>query len=142
MLDSFASLLGEDRMSKRYWPTKTFIDKGAKIVWGSDWPASVPDANPWLALETLVTRANPWGDYPGQTLNPQEKINLAEAIKIFTINGAWSLNQENEAGSIETGKTADMIVLDRNLFEIPVDEIGTTQVLSTIFEGQDIYRKV
>jgi hypothetical protein len=141
MLDSFASLLGDDRMQERYWPTKAFIESGATIVWGSDWPASVPDANPWPALETLVTRANPWGDYPGRTLNPQEKIDLAEAIKIFTINGAWSLNQEDESGSIEAGKAADMIVLDRNLFEIQVEDIGETRVLSTIFGGRIVYQR-
>jgi predicted amidohydrolase YtcJ len=139
MLDSFASLLGEERMRERYWPTRTFIASGAKVVWGSDWPASVPDANPWPAMESLITRANPWGEYPGETLYPEEAIDLTEAIKIFTINGAWSLNREEKAGSIEVGKSGDMVVLDRNLFEIPAEEIGGTQVVRTIFEGNTVY---
>ena len=61
-------------------------------------------------------------------------------IAAYTINGAHANFVENETGSIEVGKKADMVVLERNLFEIPESEIADTQVLMTIFEGRAVYR--
>ena len=66
-------------------------------------------------------------------------MDLETALEIVTINGAKALKVEDIAGSIEVGKSADLIVLDRNLFEIPASDIADTQVLATIFEGNTVY---
>ena len=74
-------------------------------------------------------------------IQKRQNLHGERTPKIFTINGAWSLNQEDKSGSIEAGKAADMIVLDRNLFEIQVEDIGETRVLSTIFGGRIVYQR-
>jgi predicted amidohydrolase YtcJ len=73
-------------------------------------------------------------------LGPQERMTLEDMIACFTINGAYANFIENETGSIEVGKKADLVVLKRNLFDIPTEEIGDVNVLMTMFEGQVVYR--
>jgi hypothetical protein len=73
-------------------------------------------------------------------LGPEQAIELAAALRIFTLNGATALYQEAETGSLEPGKSADFIVLDRNLFDIPPQQIGDTQVLRTVFRGKTVYQ--
>ena len=97
-----------------------------------------PDANPWNGIEALVTRKDPRDESPG-TLWPEQAITLAEAIEIYTIQGARALRLEDRTGSIEVGKLADFIVLDRNIFEIPIEDVGATQVYQTFFEGSLVY---
>ena len=89
-------------------------------------------------MEAMVTRKDPYGKYPGQAGDP---ITLTQAIKVFTLAGAQVVMQEKENGSIEVGKYADMIVLDRNLFDIPVENIVSTKVLFTILEGKTVYAR-
>jgi len=129
--------LGADRV-QQIWPIRTLVAAGARPVYGSDWPAVVPNANPWRGLEAMVTRADPEGKRPGQ-FRPDEALDLAAAIEIFTINGAHSMRLEQVTGSIEAGKLADMIVLDRNLFEIPPADISDTRVLLTLLDGRIVY---
>ena len=124
--------------AKHYWPTRSLLDAGAVIASGSDWPAAVPDENPWMGIEALVTRKDPRGVTPGQ-LWPEQAIKLDEALKIYTLNGARALKLEKHTGSIEAGKSAQIIVLDRNLFKIPADDIGDTKVQMTYFEGKLVY---
>jgi hypothetical protein len=99
-----------------------------------------PDANPWVGIESLVSRRDPYGQREGQ-LWPQQAVTLEEAIRIYTLNGASALRLDQVTGSIEVGKSADFIVLDRNLFKVPVDEIGDTEVVMTFFEGHPIYTR-
>jgi predicted amidohydrolase YtcJ len=124
-----------------YWPARALLDSGARIAAGSDWPAAVPDENPWVGVEALVTRADPRGQTPGR-LWPEQAVTLAEALRIYTLNGARALRLERQTGSIEVGKSADLIVLDRNLFKVPIGEVGKTQVLETYFEGRRVYAAV
>lgn len=121
-----------------YWPTRTLLDNGALIAAGSDWPAAVPDENPWVGIEALVTRQDPRHETPG-TLWKEEAVTLPEAVRIYTYNGARALRLERRAGTIEKGKSADIIVLDRNLFRVPIGEVGGTKVLMTLFEGRVVY---
>lgn len=116
-----------------------FQQAGATIVFGSDWP--VDPLNEWLALQVAVTRSNPdpaasrlgrLGDDPGLT--------VAQAIRAFTINAAYSLGREKTLGSIEPGKLADLIVLDRNLLQIAPSQLGQVKVLSTVLGGREVYR--
>jgi len=129
--------LGKER-SDRFWQVKTLSEAGALINYGSDWPSVVPSANPWPGIEAMVTRRDPYGVNPG-SLAPQEAMDLAEVIRIFTINGARSIYRDNDTGSLEPGKYADFIVLDRQLFDIDPQDIGETQVLQTVFRGQSVY---
>ncbi len=121
----------------RWQAIKEFVDAGVTVSVGSDWPAGTPDADPWKGLEGMVTRMDPKTN-SGDKLG--ESIDLEAGIKILTINGAMAMMHEDVAGSIEVGKHADMILLDRNLFEIPATEISEVKVLKTIFAGKVVYK--
>ena len=75
----------------------------------------------------------------GPAFIPEERITLPEAIAMVTINGAWINHRENDTGSIETGKLADLAVLDHNLFEIEPKDISDTQAMLTLFGGQVVH---
>jgi hypothetical protein len=106
------------------FPVRSLYDSGAKITLSSDWDVSEP--SPFLGIECAVTT----GKLP----------NLETAIQAYTINAAFLMRQEKVTGSIEVGKYADLVVLDQNLFEIPVNKISKTKVLLTLLAGQEVYR--
>lgn len=139
IIDAVVSAVGEER-GHRYWPTRSLLDAKALIVPGSDWPAAVPDENPWVGVEAFVTRRDPRGQAPGE-LWKEEAITLDEALRIYTLNGAEALKLRDQTGSIEVGKSADLIVLDRNLFKVPIDDVGETQVRTTVFEGKVVFER-
>ena len=122
------------------WPVRDLIDAGALVAAGSDWPCAAPTPDPWTGLQTLVTRRNPDPAVPG-ALNPAQAVTLEEAIAAFTTNPAEAMGLGAETGRLEPGYSADFIVLDRNLFEIDVDDIHRTQVLRTYFSGAVVYEK-
>ncbi len=132
-----AQIIGEDR-ANRFWPIKSLHAAGAHLIYGSDWPSVVPDPNPWPGIEAMVTRHDPYGGTPG-ALWPEQAIDLASTIRIFTINGAVAAKHANTSGSLEVGKSADFIILDRNLFQIPVEDISGTRVISTVISGKVVY---
>jgi predicted amidohydrolase YtcJ len=128
--------VGAKRM--QHWtPVKGAINSGALVVAGSDWPV-VPSLNPWVALETLVTRKAPGG--AGPELGGAEKITLDQAFDLFTVNAAQQMGQRHLVGSIEAGKLADVLILDRNIFRIPVTQIHQTQVRTTLINGEVVYQ--
>jgi hypothetical protein len=94
--------------------------------------------NPWTGMEALVTRSDPHGQYPG-TLWKEQAISLPEALALFTLGGARALKLEQQTGSLQAGKSADFIVLQDNLFEIPAERISDTKVQMTFFEGELVY---
>ncbi|MDH5345141.1 MAG: amidohydrolase family protein, partial [Gammaproteobacteria bacterium] len=127
--------IGEER-AKYMYPIKSVQDAGGMIAFGSDW--SVSTANPMPQIETAVTRLSAAGeDVP--VMLPEERIDLESAIVAFTINAAFLNRHEEDTGSIEAGKLADLIVLDRNLFEIDAADISETKVLLTLFEGRPVH---
>ena len=106
---------------------------------GSDWPVvGLPD--PWYGLQGMVTRRNPKGSHPG-ALWPEQALDLATVIDIYTRNPAQAMGLGAITGSIEVGKSADLIVLDRNLFECEADKLADTKVLATWFEGRPVYQR-
>ncbi|MEJ1962717.1 MAG: amidohydrolase [Gammaproteobacteria bacterium] len=126
---------------EHYFPIKTLLASGVNVVAGSDWPAgALPDMSPWVGLEGMVTRQNPWGNAEG-VLWKEQAIPLADALRIFTLNGARALKLQDATGSIETGKLADLIVLNQNLFDIAPDRISETQVKLTLFQGKTVYER-
>jgi predicted amidohydrolase YtcJ len=109
---------------------------GGMIAFGSDW--SVSTANPFDQMETAITRMGSGGE-TAEPFLPEQRIDLPLAIAAFTIHAAFVNKQEHETGSVEAGKYADLIVLDRNLFAIEPTEISDTQVLLTMVEGQIVH---
>ena len=85
----------------------------------------------------MVTRKDPYEKNPDKTLG--DPISLEDAIRVMTLGGAYSMRKENELGSIEKSKAADMVVLNRNLFEIDPDSIIDSKVVYTIFAGKIVY---
>jgi len=142
LMKAHVPVLGEERVTKAM-PIAEFIKAGVHVSYGSDWPAGTPNANPWRALEGMVTRQNPDGEFPGEVLG--EAINLASALKILTINGAVTLRHADITGSIEVGKYADMVVLDHNPFDLveagEAHKIGDMKVIRTLFEGEVVFNR-
>ncbi len=136
IMDSIVGAVGE--RGRQYFPTRDLLDQGADLVMGSDWPSAAASLNPWGAIEALVTRRNPASDRP-ETLWPEQAITLEQALYIATLGGARGLGIEQVSGSVQVGKSADFIVLDRNLFELPVESISETVVEQTWFEGRTVY---
>jgi len=130
-------MLGEERTWQMY-PLASVQKSGGRLVGGSDY--WVTDLNPLLAIETAITRQDPWTN-EGPVLNADESVDLASMIAAYTINGAYQMKLDDKQGSIEVGKRADLIVLDRNLFEIPTSEISDATITATIFDGRTVYQK-
>jgi hypothetical protein len=135
IIPDIVKAVGEERM-RRWIPVKDAIDAGALVVPGSDWPV-VPGVNPWVGIETLVTRQAPGGI--GAVLGEAEKISLEQAVAMFTVNAARHLGNRHRTGAIETGMLADLVVIDRNIFSIPVTDIHNTRVMMTFIEGELVY---
>lgn len=129
----------------------SFVKAGVKIASSSDHSVT-PIPNPFFAMQAGVTRnlynAGYFGardvkdmDEPQWLLNKDERVSVEEIVRSFTINGAYLIFRDDEIGSIEVGKCADFIVLDRDIFEINPVDIGNTQVLMTFFDGKVVYKK-
>ena len=130
-------MIGEERTWQMY-PLASIQRAGGRIVGASDY--FVTSMNPLLAIEVGITRQDPQAN-GGDVLNADERVDLATMIDAYTINGAYTMSLEGEQGSIEEGKRADLVVLDRNLFEIPATEISDASVTMTIFDGRTVYRR-
>ncbi|WP_020592531.1 amidohydrolase [Kiloniella laminariae] len=107
-------------------PLRTVYDTGARITLSSDYDVS--PMNPFIGMEHALTRGT------------EALPDLASVIEAYTVNGAYSMRQEDRVGSLEVGKLADFIVLDQNLFEVSTDRISSTKVLATFLEGENIYQ--
>ena len=128
--------LGIERVNRMY-PIRSIHDSGGIIVGGSDW--AVTTMNPLIAIETAVTRKDPSNRVQG-TLNENERMDLTEILKAYTINAANIMHQGHLTGSIEVGKYADLIILEENLNEISHDKIGEVKVMETLLEGETVFR--
>jgi len=132
---------GEERYQQQY-PVKSTLDRGITVGFGSDFPSSlVPDPDSFYYMQGWVTREVPGKPELG-TMNNENAISVEQVIKGFTLGGAQALgnNYDQEFGSIEEGKSADMIVLDRNLLDISSSDIHNTKVATTIFRGKVVYQ--
>ena len=127
--------IGEARARWMY-PIRSVQEAGGMIAFGSDW--SVSTANPFPQIETAVTRKSAV-DESIPVFIPEERIDLETAIAAFTINAAFVNKHEQDTGSIEVGKYADLIVVDQNLFEIEPREVSETKVLLTLLEGEAVH---
>jgi hypothetical protein len=127
--------IGPDRIKGGYaW--RRLLDSGAVLANGSDFPVEL--ANPWHGLYAAVTRQSRAGDPQGGWYADQA-LTRAEALHSFTLANAYAAHQEDRLGSLEAGKWADFIVIDRDYFEVPASEIDDIQVLETWVAGKKVY---
>jgi len=123
---------------KNVYPARSVRERGGVLVAGSDAPVDTRDPRPFVNIEQAVTRT-----VGKVTMNADERISIHDAIAAYTINGAKFLGHDALVGSIEPGKAADLVVVDRNLVELAqngrADEIGETKVELTIFDGKVVY---
>jgi predicted amidohydrolase YtcJ len=131
--------LGQRRADAEY-PMASFFNAGVRVTSSSDYSVTIP-CNPLNAIQTGITRSRIGVTDPKEILWPQERATLEQMIASFTINGAYANFLEKSTGSIEAGKFADVIVLDKNLFKIPVTEISKAKVLLTLIEGKEVFRE-
>jgi hypothetical protein len=125
--------LGPERYRYLY-PAGSLHGAGATLAGGSDWDIS--SYNPFRAFQTAVTRAGGAGQPP---LNIEERIPLTVAIDAYTINAAYAMKQDATTGSLEAGKRADLVVLDRDILSADPETIEDTKVLATYLDGRLIY---
>jgi predicted amidohydrolase YtcJ len=130
--------LGKERADREY-PMKSFFDHGVIVTQASDWPVSFC-FHPFLGMEIAITRREA-GNTEMDPLNEAEKVTVGQMLQALTINGAYQMKLEQKSGSIEVGKRADFIMVDRNVFEIPQAEIAGTVVLRHFINGNEVYRK-
>src|SRR5690606_12185908 len=129
--------IGPERIEYTY-PFRSFIDAGVKLCFGTDWV--VAPLNPLLGIYAAVTRRTLDGKNPDGWI-PEQKITIEEAIECYTINNAYASFQEDELGSIEPGKFADMVILSDDILTIDPIKIKDVKVDMTIFDGEIIYGK-
>ncbi|WP_349632562.1 amidohydrolase [Neobacillus sp. SuZ13] len=130
---SHTSRVKEEKFPYLY-PCKSLQDAGAVLAFGTDFP--IAPLGPMLQIFHAVTRV----DYTGKdSWNKQERIGIAEALRAYTKGAAYSVHRETELGTLEPGKLADIVVLDRDLFAVPLENIPETTVKMTIMDGEIIY---
>jgi predicted amidohydrolase YtcJ len=127
--------IGSERLKGAYaW--RSFLDQGTRIAGGSDFP--VESDNPFFGLYSAVTRADHDGKPPGGW-HPEQAMTLTEAFRAFTLDAAYAQHQEQSIGSLEPGKWADFILIDRDLFGVPARDIWKIRVRETWVGGKRVY---
>lgn len=127
--------VGAPRMDHMY-PSESLHKAGVRVAYGSDW--AVASANPLEGIEVALTHREP-GASAGEVLSPVERVTLEQAIESYTRNAAYANFKDDVSGSLEVGKSADLVVLDRDLFKIPVTDIARTRVLVTLYAGEAVH---
>lgn len=128
----------DEETKKKLWTMKSFLDAGANVSFGSDYTAS--SMNPMDQLYRAVERKANDG-LPEKGYRPEEKLTLEQAVYCYTMGSARSVGMEDKLGSLESGKYADMIVLDTNIFEASMETVKKANVEMTILNGKVIYQK-
>ncbi|WCM14141.1 amidohydrolase [Priestia filamentosa] len=136
--DVYSAIIGSKR-ERNIFQAKNLLRAGAHLCLGTDYPISI-SLNPMRQIYTAVTRIDNSGD-PNNTWLSEQKLTIGEALQAYTAGPAHGCFREHELGTIEVGKLADIIVLDRNLFEVPTHEILETKVQLTIKDGNIVYEK-
>ncbi len=133
--------LGPERTARIY-PMKSLVDSGAVVAYGTDWPLAIDylTLRPLDAIRTGVVGL-PLSKESNVTepFHPGERVDLKTMIEVATINGAYASFMEKETGSLEVGKLADLVVIDRNIFKMPPKDINDARVLMTVLEGREVY---
>ena len=123
--------------SRWLYPIGSVSRAGAPLAVGSDW--SVSSMNPLRAIQVAITRRPP-DSTTGPAWLPEQRVSLATILTAYSEGGAWAAGDESRTGTLEVGKAADLIVLDRNLYRIPPVEIHSVKVLLTLLDGREVWR--
>ncbi len=127
--------LGEERTERAYaW--RDLLDRGVALAAGSDAPVESP--NPFEGIFAAVTRRDRQGR-PEGGWHPRQAMTRVEALRAFTVGGAWAVGAEKDKGSLEAGRRADFIAVDRDILTCPEEEIGGTKVLRTVVGGETVF---
>lgn len=131
-------IIGEGRGNWQY-PFASLIANGSHICAGSDWPVTSPD--PWLGIHVAVNRQHPAShpDFNSEVFVPHERITLDAALRAYTSGSAGINDRAEYSGGIKEGYVADLVVVDRNPFDLPPDQIFATRTVETFFEGESVY---
>ncbi|HET8630096.1 MAG TPA: amidohydrolase [Thermomicrobiales bacterium] len=132
MGDSFVASLGAAR-ADRMKPARTYLDAGVPLAGSSD--STVSDYNPFVGIATMVLRRT----LTGHALDQGERLSREEAIRLYTSGAAYALRRERAWGSLEPGKWADFVVLDRDILTCPDEEIAAIRPLRTVLGGATVY---
>ena len=133
--DDVTKAIGQERID-RIWPFREVIDAGGVVVAGSDWSV-VPSVNPWIAIESLVTRENPGGSE--KSFGKRQIISVEEAIDLFTVNAAEHMNKADSLGRLQPGFLADLVVIDQNPYTVSATNLHRIRVLMTFVNGEKIF---
>jgi predicted amidohydrolase YtcJ len=139
--DTLARVLGKERIRwfqpYKSWMKYTIIGGGSDHMIKLDPRQSTNPWDPWLGIQTAVTR----GTEAGQVLVPDERISPMDALRIYTINNAYLHHEEKDKGSLERGKLADLIVIDRDYMSCPASKIGEIRVMLTVVGGRVVFER-
>jgi predicted amidohydrolase YtcJ len=129
--------IGRDRASRSY-ALRSFLDHGVRVAFGTDWPVAPLD--PMLTLAAATTRATLDGKHPGGWF-PEQRLTLAEALAAYTTGSAFAERAEGDKGSIEPGKLADLVLLDRDLTTTDLAHLPDARVVSTWVGGRAVFNR-
>jgi len=136
MICDFESAVVGEELAAYEFPAKTVLKAGIPLTNSSDAPVTYPD---WrMGIQAAVLRESL---VSGTVSGPEECLSVEEAIRAYTINGAWQDHMENIKGSIEKGKLADLCIIDTDILTAPLNEIGSIKVLMTIVGGKIVFDK-
>jgi predicted amidohydrolase YtcJ len=130
-------VIGHER-AKTTYAFRSFLDAKARLTFGSDWFVAPP--TPLEGIYAAVTRRTLDDKNPGGWV-PEQKIGVEEALRAYTINGAYASFDEGIKGSLEKGKLADIVLIDRDLTTVPAETIRDARVLLTIVGGRVVYER-
>jgi predicted amidohydrolase YtcJ len=135
----YTDLLGAERVEERVMPYGDLMRSGAVVTYGADLPGvDVDEVPPLVQIEAAVTRKRP--GHPGdKPFVERQCVGLQDALRAYTINGAYQLRMEDLIGSIEVGKQADLVVLGRDPFDVKSEEIHSIEVVLTMMDGRVTY---
>lgn len=119
------------------FPFKSLSENGTRIAAGTDWPVDI--LNPLEEIQVAITRRDIGQDNKYLPLNEKQALDLKNMLEAYTINGAYLQRRETITGSLKKGKYADLVILDKNLFEISPYEIHKVKVIATLLEGKFVY---
>jgi predicted amidohydrolase YtcJ len=140
--DAFITDLTEPRLglerSRYLYPFASLRNAGARLAGGSDW--SVTSVNPLHAIQVAVTRKALTAPADGTAWLPDERLDLTEALEAYTRGGAYLAFEDDDSGSIEVGKLADLVVLDRDPYAVAPHDLHRLQVQWTLKEGKEVFR--
>lgn len=131
----YSTRIGVER-DPEVFAIKTLEDEGTTIAFGTDFP--IDDLNPFSQIHRAVTRLDNTNQ---NTWNPKEAISLVNALTYYTKSPAYAVKRENELGTLEEDKFADIVVLDRNVFECGAEELLNTKVAMTMMDGKVVYQQ-